>query len=984
MPGIPGRSHLTAPASLTTVHGVLAGVDMTFRTLEQITTLPAPFDREQATVRRERWLAASKGDPDTRDLSHELSHDSTGSALLDAVFGNSPYLARCLVRHPAIVSVWATDGPEASVLSAVEGLVPDVDERTVMRQLRRSRAMSAVAVALSDIAGLWTWQEVTASLSRFADTACRTAVNHLLLRLASGMGRGAVGLDDPARGSGFIVLGLGKLGGHELNYSSDIDLIVLWDDDRFMHFGNDPLSVSVRLTRNFVKLLQDRTADGFAFRTDLRLRPDPGATPLAMSVDSAELYYESLGRNWERSAMIKARPIAGDLEAGKTFLDRLRPFVWRRHLDFEAIRDIHAIRRKIHAVRGGSVVKIPGHDLKLGRGGIREIEFLVQAQQLIFGGRNPGLRRRATREALDALHEAQFIDRSARDDLKNAYGELRRIEHRLQMIDNAQTHEVPSTEDGLDHIATFLGHGSRSEFEGNLDAILRSVETHYVNFFEETGEDVPAMPAPGGSGGEFESLLGRMGFADSARIAALVDTWRDGQVRALRHERSRELVEGLLSRILAVFSATGEPDAALLNFHGFLGRLPAGVRFFSLLERQPRLLDLVAEIMALAPRLACELGASPVLLDYALSREFPEPMPKMALLEKELAAVLDEAEHEEDLLDRVRRWFHDREFRLAVHLVRGSADARQTSQCLSDLRDVIVRQLLVRVAELFQMRHGRLPRSAVAVVATGRYGAREPKFGSVLDLAIIHHHDRPDLHSDGPRPLGAESWVIRLVQRLMAALTVTTNAGPLFDIRLDLVSPGTGGARTSSLERLHRLREHDADQRDLLTLASARVVAATGSLAERTEETITGVLAVPRNPAVLAEAIVDRRLRLVEEHGEVGLLDVERAQGGMIDLELVMHFMKLTCPGAPGDPAFACDDLERARELMHGIRTVTECALGEPVRQTPRALAMLLARVAGSPDFEELKRRLTCSRDQVRRAFEHVAAQGTAARGEVP
>ncbi len=896
---------------------------MTFRTLEEIATLPEPYDREQAIVWRERWLAACDLLPEVREVSHELGRDATGSALLDAVFGNSPYLARCLVRHPGLVSLWATAGPQASVRSALNYLVGDEAGHDLARRLRQARAMIAVATALGDISGLWDWREVTGALSDYAETACRVATSHLLAGIPGGGGR----RDDPARESGFIVLALGKLGGRELNYSSDIDLMALWDDERFARFGPDSRAVAVRLVRSFIRLLQEPTADGFALRTDFRLRPDPRATPLVMSVDSAELYYESLGQNWERSAMIKARPIAGDLEAGEAYLARLSPFVWRRHLDFEAIRDIHAIRRKIHAERGGEVIRVPGHNLKLGRGGIREIEFLAQAHQLIFGGRNPDLRRRATCDALDALRDASLIDRRACLDLKEAYAELRRVEHRLQMIDNAQTHEVPVGPGRLDHVATFLAQRDRRAFADHLEGVLRSVECHYSRFFESDDE---ARPGPGAREGDLVVALQEMGYVDCAGMAARLESWRAGEVRALRHERSRELVESLLARLLAGMAATGDPDRALRAFHEFLCRLPAGVRFLSLLERHPRLIDLVAGIMATAPRLAAMLGASPVLLDYALAGEFGEPLPAKPLLDDDLAANLEMAEHEEDLLDRVRRWFHDREFRLAVRLLEGDDDPAGALNDLANLRDVVVAQLFRRSVARFGERHGCLRSGELAILATGRHGRRTSAFEAPIDLAIIHRHDDPEARSEGPRPLDARTWTDRLVQRLLTALTVTTNAGPLFQVRLDLVSPDRVSSRTSSLESLCR---SDAPAADRSVLAGARVVAATGSLGED----------------------IDRVIARARSGDVAEPLPVSGAT-----LDQAEWLCRMTPPSR---------DLVAARDLLLGVCAMRECALGKSSSDPSAAYIDRLVRLTGSRDAGELQDRLDRARHDVESAF---------------
>ncbi|CAN0565275.1 unnamed protein product, partial [Laminaria digitata] len=275
--------------------------------------------------------------------------------------------------------------------------------------------------------------------------------------------------EDPEADSGLIILGMGKLGARELNYSSDIDLIILFDQDTVPYTGDGGLQhLFTRFARNLVALMDERTRDGYVFRTDLRLRPDPGATPPAISVIAAEVYYESAGQNWERAAMVKARPVAGDEQAGLAFLDILRPFMWRRSLDFAAIQDIQSIKRQINAHRGGAQIAVGGHNIKLGRGGIREIEFYAQTQQLIWGGRDPDLRVRGTIEAITRLTAAGHVTPAALADLTTAYGFHRRVEHRLQMTDDRQTHELPDDDEGLARVATFLGYETVDAFTGEL------------------------------------------------------------------------------------------------------------------------------------------------------------------------------------------------------------------------------------------------------------------------------------------------------------------------------------------------------------------------------------------------------------------------------------------------------------------------------------------------------------------------------------
>ena len=327
-----------------------------------------------------------------------------------------------------------------------------------MALLRRSKRRLALLTALADIAGLWPLEQVTGALTRFADRAVELALA-LLLREAAERGEVAPATADaPLTDRGIVILGMGKLGAFELNYSSDIDLIVLFDPDRLAYRGREgPMAFAVRLTRALVYLLEHRTKDGYVFRTDLRLRPHPPGHPLALAIEDAEQYYERHGQNWERAALIKARVIAGDHAAGSGFLRALEPFLWRRHLDYAAIRDIHSIKRQINAYRGHGTIRVPGHDIKVGRGGIREIEFFVQTQQLILGGRVPEVRVPATCAALRALVATRWLEPAIADELIGSYRFLRRIEHRLQMVADKQTHALPERPEQIERFAAFMG-----------------------------------------------------------------------------------------------------------------------------------------------------------------------------------------------------------------------------------------------------------------------------------------------------------------------------------------------------------------------------------------------------------------------------------------------------------------------------------------------------------------------------------------------
>ena len=965
---------------------------MSFPTLDAIVApaLPRPFDGARARVARERWLAAAGDD----QAAHALADDPAGSALLDAVFGNSPFLSHCLVRSPQRAVLWATGGPEAAI-AAAHALIANAgeNEKDLMAALRDARNGVAVAVALADIAGIWSLDRITGALSAFAEQAIDAALGHLLARAAAA---GQIDSTTALRSSGIIVLGLGKLGGGELNYSSDVDIMVLWDEERLR--TDSPLAVCVRLVRGLVRLLEERTAEGYALRTDLRLRPDPGATPLALSVDAAEFYYESLGQNWERAALIKARPVAGDIEAGEAFLARLVPFIWRRHLDFAAIQDIHSIKRQIHAHKGGARIAVAGHNVKLGRGGIREIEFFAQTQQLIFGGREPSLRTRATCSALTALAEAQRIDYTTALDLTHAYGELRRIEHRLQMIDDAQTHSVPEGEQGLAHIACFLGHGDVPAFAEHLTGTLQRVEGHYADLFEESD---PLSGDAGGTAGNLVftgteddpdtlATLARMGFADPPAIAAIVRGWHHGRVRAMRSPRARQILTELMPRLLAAFGATSQPDSALLRFQEFLSHLPAGIQLFSLFQSNADLLDLVAEIMGTTPRLAEHLARTPTLLDHVLDTDFYEDPGETADMEADLERHLVDLRDAEDLYDRVRRWAHDREFQLGVHLLRGLIAPSAAAAGLSALTDAVLHALLPRVREEFAQQHGHIEGGALAVLALGKYGARELNFGSDLDLVFVYRQGEGAEPSDGQRPLPPSLYYTRLCQRFVSALTTLTNAGRLFEIDMRLRPSGNAGPLASELSGFLRYQAEEAWTWEHLALTKLRVVCGDPAFTAAVEDGVRAVLLRPRDAGRVQAEVADMRRRIAREHPPLDRLEVKYAQGGLIDLDFLAQTLQLV-HGAehPGILAVsstralqACaregligqgeaEELIAAGRLMQDVQGVIRLAMARRTseKDMPQPLRDLMARITGLADFDALAHVLDDAQGVVRTAF---------------
>ena len=598
--------------------------------------LPRPADPERMERGLERFhdAADASDDPAVSAVVKELAEDQTMQALLAGVFGNSSFLGQCLVRDIAFVPAIFNGGFDHAFESVMHDLAifdPAASFTDTGMTLRRAKRRIALLTALADLSSNWPLATVTERLSQFCGAALSNAIRHLL---TTEHARGRLQLPDmesPETGSGYIVLGMGKLGAFELNYSSDIDLIVLYDQDVVPAADPDELQQNlVRLTRDLVKLMDERTGEGYVFRTDLRLRPDPGATPVAMSTFAAETYYESQGQNWERAAMIKARPVAGDIEAGYRFLETLQPFVWRRHLDFAAIEDIQSIKRQIHAHKGGSTVAIAGHNVKLGRGGIREVEFFTQTQQLIWGGRDPDLRSPFTVQSIEALVTAERVTPAVAQDMIDAYRYLRRLEHRLQMVDDQQTHSLPDTVEGLEAVAAFMGYADRESFETELMHTLRTVEHHYAELFEES-ESLGGGGTLVFTGSEDHpdtlATLREMGFSDPESISTAIRAWHAGRHRATRSTRAREILTELMPVMLDALSKTSNPDAAFRRFDGLIAGLPAGVQLFSLFQANPSLLTLVAEITGGAPRMAEWLGRNPLLLDGVLATDFFDTLP---------------------------------------------------------------------------------------------------------------------------------------------------------------------------------------------------------------------------------------------------------------------------------------------------------------------------------------------------------------------
>ena len=679
---------------------------------------------------------------------------------LRAAFGNSPFLARLAVREREFLSRWLSRPPTAALAQIAADCrtassAPDI--AAAMAILRRAKRQAALVIAFADIAGVWSLQHVTRALSDFADVCVSSALRFLLIQKAQ---QAEMGASDPAKlesETGLVILAMGKYGAFELNYSSDIDLVVFYDHLRFpFRKKDDARGAAVDIVKGLVRLLSEVTGDGYVFRVDLRLRPDAGATQVAISTDAAEAYYEGMGQNWERAAMIKARACAGDARAGAAFLKSLSPFVWRRSLDYAAIEDIHSIKRQIHAHGKHGDIAVAGHNIKLGRGGIREIEFFAQTQQLILGGRNPALRSPVTLAAIEALREDGLVSDGAASDLSAAYLFLRTLEHRLQMIEDQQTHTMPKSAEEIAHIVCFMGFADTAAFGAVLLHHLNTVQGHYLRLFEREA------PLAAGEGSlvftgveddpETIQTLANMGFRDPSHIAQAIRGWHHGRIRATRSARAREILTRLMPALLDALAATADPDAAFAQFDRFISRLPAGVQLFSLFLANTHLLRLVSDICGSAPSLADYLARSPGVLDALLDPGFLGSLPSRGQLEEMLGSQLQSARGHEGALDAARRFAKEQIFRCGVQIIEGTLAAAAAGPAFAAIAETTIGGLLSASETELAPAVGRVRGGAFCVVAMGKLGGREMTAASDLDLIFIY--DAPeDAVSDGLKPL---------------------------------------------------------------------------------------------------------------------------------------------------------------------------------------------------------------------------------------
>ncbi len=876
-------------------------------------------------------------------------------------------------------------------------------EADVMQLLRHMKSEAALLIALCDIGGVWPVMRVTAALTELAVAAVQAALRFVLRQEA---GRGRLlpsSVDKPEDGSGLVILAMGKMGAGELNYSSDIDLIVFFDPlAPTLAPDIEPQPFFVRVTQALARLLQQRTGDGYVFRVDLRLRPDPSSSQVAISTEAALHYYEREGRTWERAAMIKAWPCAGDTQAGEALLAEIAPFVWRKHLDFAALADVHDMKRQMQTYRGQSEIAVEGHNVKVGRGGIREIEFFAQTQQLIAGGRHSELRVRPTLEALKVLASSNWITFEACEELTAAYEFLRRVEHRLQMIADEQTHSLPDDVEAVERFACFFGYDNRANFAADLLGHLNVVQGHYGKLFEGDPAGTAKLPALDYSKGPDEPRLlehlATLGFKKPLMVAETVRQWLRGEYRVFRSEMTLKAFVEFVPALIDGLARAEEPDSAVTAFDGFLQALQRGGRLISLLSQNRDLVALVALILGAAPRLGDMLARQPQIMDGLIDPRFFGAIPDQRELSGRLAATLADASSYEEFLDRLRLFGQESLFLIGTRILSGTVSAQQASVAFADVAEGIVHTVHGLVTDRFAAQHGKIKGQQTAIVAMGRLGSREMTASSDLDLILLYDFDPEQPDSDGSRSLHGGQYFARFTQRLISAFTTRTNYGVLYEVDMRLRPSGRAGPVASHVQSFAEYQDREAWTWEHMALSRARVISAPPGFSSRIEEIIRDVLTRPRDAAAVAMDVAEMRRAIALEKGEDDVWDLKYAAGGLVDIDFVAQYLQLVHAAPKPDildvstlrvidnaarlgilPQSAAEVLRSAANLYHDLTQILRLCVSEKFKpeSSGEDLLRVMARAGDAPDFSSLEARVKETQAEVRRVFlEIVGGEG--------
>ncbi|HWS14219.1 MAG TPA: bifunctional [glutamate--ammonia ligase]-adenylyl-L-tyrosine phosphorylase/[glutamate--ammonia-ligase] adenylyltransferase [Rhodocyclaceae bacterium] len=801
---------------------------------------------------------------------------------LDRAVGLSRTLQRLFENKPVLREEVAASAHEPLTPAGMAAWLDrePLTEDALKPRLRRLRQRVLAHVAVRDLAGLASLAEVTGTMSALAELAVTRSIDVLLPALQERHGQPG---GQRAGEQDFIVLGMGKLGGRELNVSSDIDLIFVYPEEGE---SAGPVRTSnfefyTRLGRRLIDALADMTGDGQVFRVDMRLRPNGDSGPLVANFDMLENYFITQGREWERYAWIKARPMTGARVAELESI--ARPFVYRKYLDygaFNAMRGLHAqIRREVTR-------RDMANNVKLGPGGIREIEFVAQVFQLIRGGRDPALRIRPTLQVLDRLLQKGILDAAAVGELSAAYDFLRRVEHRLQYLDDRQTHDLPDNARDRELVALGMGFSSVEGFLAELDDHRAAVSRHFEAVFADPSHAEHGLSAVwngAGDGGATAAELGRLGYRDPESVAQRLGAMRvSGRYREMP-AAIRSRFDAVIPRAVEASAATANPDATLARLLDLLDAISRRGAYLALLQQYPHAMRKVADLMSASSWAAEYLTRHPVLLDELLDPRLLEAIPQWPEFRAELERQLDELEPDmERQMDVMREAHHAQVFRLLTQDLAGVLTVERLADHLSALADLML-DLTIRLTwRKLRGRHCGEPR--FAVVAYGKLGGKELGYASDLDLVFLYEDEHPE----------APDTYARLAQRISTWLTSRTTAGILFETDLRLRPSGEAGLLVSPVEAFRHYQMESAWMWEHQALTRARWCAGDADIGRRFEEIRIEVLRKPRDLAELRRAVLEMRQKMRDAHsGKSPLFDLKHDRGGLIDVEFMVQYLVL-------------------------------------------------------------------------------------------
>ena len=812
------------------------------------------------------------------------------------------------------------------------------------KTLRQLRNRSIASIALGDLSGFLTLAQSTMLLSNLAEYSVKTALVFLLRQAKShGVFVAEKTESDSVKDllAGYCVLGMGKLGAQELNFSSDIDLIILYDADKIGIKSIERRQETLnKITCKLCALLSDKTPDGQVFRTDLRLRPDPSSHPVAINAATAMIYYEKTGKNWERGAMLKARPIAGDIELGYEFIQNLRPFIWRRNLDFDAIRDIFFLQEQ-RACRKGAIT-IPGVDIKLSEGGIRDIEFFVQSLQLVWGGRSPKLRLLRTEEALKTLLEENYIAQKDYDLLWQSYQKLRLIEHRLQMLADEQTHIIPESPEKLESFALFCGYKDSKTFEDHLRTLMQSVwdlfrlqvRTHSPQNTENQAKDVSQKGSPQKGGENLKNIsdlrqhlsdlirhhkeekwsnrpllvneIKKLGYENSEEIVRIVQEWYAYQTRyvanlAVYQNFFLDVVPELLQR----FCSSLSPQGTILRFHKFVMRLPTSFPLFSILGSHPKVLEQIIDVMSTAPRIIDYLAVRPVLIDAILAGEYSDLACETQTIQNALALYLEDAKDDEDVLVLARRFLHEHHFLTEMAWLQGSLSQNEAMKRYTFFAQTVLSRCILQAEKSYIG-----DRQNFAAWSFGRLGGEAMLPESDYDLVFVFDENAEDQQK-------FFQHYQRLVRKITSFVESNTQEGILGKIDLRLRPYGKAGNLAQSFESIRSYYlDRNAWLVEYMALAKARVIHGSDAMREKLENLREECLRMGFAKDKLAHEI-SNVLHLVHvEHASDRTKNIKYRRGGLFDLEFLIQYRLLLAAPSIDAPKIPYRTLEQIA-LIH-------------------------------------------------------------------